>query len=237
MPSAADLITRSLGLLGVVEATETPGADDLALGLESLNGLIESWGLQRQTMHEVRREVFALTPSTATYTIGTGGAFNTARPLRIERCSVVVDGLEIPIGLPLTLSEIQGLSDRTSTAAWPTAVGYDYAFSAAGLGTITVFPTPTSACSLVLYLPKQGVTQFADASTNYVLPPGWARALRYALALELAPHYARQPDPQVQRQAALALAEIKRANFRLIDATFDPALSGRGGRFDIMAGE
>lgn len=126
MATATDHITRALNLLGVIEATEVPAAEDIADGLVALNDMLESWPLQRS---------------------------------------------------------------------------------------------------------------FADATTDYLLPPAFSRAIRYNLAVELAPAYDAVPSALIVDQAQKTLADVKRSVWTAADAGFDPGLLPVGARYDILADE
>lgn len=242
MPSATDIITRSLRLLGVLEATETPSAEDLSVGKVALDDFVDSLGLERASIFTVGRHIYPLLVGVATYTIGSGGAFNQVRPVWIDNASIRPDRTaspvaELPIGRPLNIAEWQGVTDKSSTSTWPTAFYYDYAWNA-GLGLITVYPIPTSSLAdLVLYTPE-AASAFADLTTVYTMPPGWSRMYRYNLALELADDFGKNPSSRVERIAVQSLAAIKRANSRPTDASLDPSTPGlpAGGRFDLYTG-
>lgn len=242
MPSATDLITSALRLLGVVDATETPSAEDLAAGKTVLDEFIDALGLQRASIFQVTRSVYPLSASVASYTIGTGGTFNQVRPIWIDSASVRPDRtaspvLEIPVGRPLTIAEYQTITDKSLTSEYPTALYYDHAW-AAGLGTITVYPTPTtSLCDLVLYVP-QAVTGFADLTTVYTFPPGYGRMLRYNLANDLSNEFPGTGSPRIDQVARESLAQVKRANHRATDVGLDPGLPGMSaGRYNLYTGD
>jgi hypothetical protein len=242
MPSATDLITRSLRLLGVLDAVDTASTEDLATGKIALDDFVDSLGAERAAIFTVARTVVPLVSGTATYTIGSGGTINIVRPLWIDAVSVRPDRtatsiVETPIGRPLTMAEYQAISAKATTGSQPTAIYYDYNWSA-GLGVITVYPVPNvSVCDLVLYTPSAPAT-FANLTTVYTFPPGWARMYRYNLAMELADDFSATPSPRVERIAKESLAAVKRANFRLSDARLDPMMPGLrgGGRFDLYSG-
>lgn len=238
---ARDVIKRALQLLGEVGATQTPSAEDVSLGLEVLNEWIDKLALESTNLFYVGRNVHNLAASTASYTIGTGGAFNQVRPVHIEAVSIIPDGgaadpTEIPLGRPLNLEDYQRLSMKTATGGWPTTVYYDHNW-AAGLGTIFVHPVPTSnAPDIVLYTP-QALAEFADLDTDYTFPPGYRRAIRYNLAVELAEHFdGALVSPRIERVAIESMAEIKRANYRPTTLGLDPALLGYAGRWNIQTG-
>ena len=92
---------------------------------------------------------------------------------------------------------------------------------------------PTVAHSLVLYY-DEPFAQFPDLTTPVSLAPGYAKALRCNLAIELAPEFGRVVDPTVERLARESLADVKRQNFALVEVGIDPALTGGGGGYNIL---
>lgn len=234
--SALDFVTRALRLLGVCDPTETPEPEDAETGFTVLNDMVDAWGTQRQTIYKITRNVFSLTSGTSTYLLGPSGTWAlTLRPVWIDRVSVIpvnsgtgnTGPLEIPLGNVLDIAQYQAISIKTATSAYPTKVYWDRSFVGSGLSNIVVYPVPTSTtAAIVLYIPS-ALTQFADQSTQYQFPPGYAKALRYNLAVELAPEYGIEVPKVVARQAGSSLADIKRANFAPLEAQFDNALVGR----------
>lgn len=237
--TANDLITRTLKTIGVLAAGETAQANDADDAFTALNAMIDSWGTQRLTIYTVARTALNLTASTQSYTIGTGGTFNLARPVWIRAAGVIPDRsaaaaqkTEIPIRV-LSLEEWREISIKGTTSTFPSDLYYDKAW-AAGLGTIEVWPIPdNSNCQLVLYTPT-ALTKFADRTTDYTFPPGYEEALRYQLALRLAPEFGRQILPDVMMLASESFANIKRANVTDDELSIDAALLSGGGRYNWM---
>ena len=81
---------------------------------------------------------------------------------------------------------------------------------------------------------NEKTAQFPDLVTVVELAPGYARALRTNLAVELAPEFGRPPDPVIHQAAKESLADLKRANFPLVEVGIDPALTGGGGSYNIL---
>lgn len=238
--SATDIGTRALRLLGVVDATQTPAAEDIQTAFTALNDMIDDWATQRQTIYQVLRSVFPLTAGQATYTLGAGGDWDIVRPVWIERCSVIPENsgsgntgpMEIPIGPPLDIAEFQRIVIKTALSAFPQYLYWDRNW-VNGLSTVQVYPVPTSSTSaMVLYTPV-ALTEFPDYATQFTFPPGYARAMRYNLAVELAPEYGLSVPPSISTVASQSLANIKRANNAPIEAQFDAALVGTRGRYNI----
>jgi hypothetical protein len=67
-------------------------------------------------------------------------------------------------------------------------------------------------------------SQVASTATTLSLPPGYALAIRYNMAIMMAPDYGRQISAEVQAIAASSIATLKRANTVKRRARFDDAL-------------
>lgn len=237
--TGADLIASSLKTLGTLAAGETPSPDEQADALLRLNDLIDGWATQRLTIYFQLRTTKTLTASTASYTIGSGGAINIVRPTVIENVGLIVDTTattptEIRLGPPFTLDQWAGISQKTLTAAQPQGIFYDYGWTA-GLGIIYPWPIPSvSTTQLVLYTPA-ALTSMALATT-YTFPPAYRRLLRFALARELAPEFGGW-DGAKEALYQDAMGDVKRSNFRLSDLALDPAILPTGrGLYNILTG-
>lgn len=236
--TATQIITNAAHKLGYLEAGETMTANDLDACFEAANAWLDSLGIRRTMIFLVDRVVHALVSGTPSYTIGSGGDINRARPVWIDDVSVLTDDtatdpVETPIGPPITVQRWQGISMKTTQGSWPDVTYYDHNWSA-GLGRLYVYPIPNqSNSSLVLYLPTP-VTEFADkASTQYTFPPGFRRALEHNLALEIAPVLDVMPSDDVRRIAQESLFDFEVANFRPSELIVDPFGHARRGRYNI----
>jgi hypothetical protein len=242
--TAGDLIARALRAIGALAQGETPTAAEAADALATLNDLIDSWGAHRHAVYRVERATFDLVAGAQDYTIGTwvggGSAPNThfehVRPVWVDHASVLdptgSDVLEEAIEVYTTVERWQQIPIK-DVASDPTELyveaGWPYT-------TLHVYPVPdTSDLDLVLYLPV-AVAQFADLSSDYTFPNGYADALRYNLALRLAPEYGRPVDPVIAGLAAESLATIKRANAPVYELSLPSELVGEG-TFDWRTGE
>ena len=230
MPSANDFAAASLRLLNVIQAGEDPSAEDGEVAFDVLNRWIDSLGTQRLTIYFLTRTTQTLTATTASYSIGSSGTINIARPLWIDHAGLILDTAatypeEASIRV-LTDDEYAAWTPKTQQSTYATAIWYDHNWSS-GLGLIRPLPIPNvSTTQLVLYTPT-AITQFADQSTNYTFPPGYQRAIVTNLALELTAYYpAANLPPTLAKFAADSLADIKRGNLRLSHVVIDPALRG-----------
>jgi len=236
MSTALQIITGSLQDLGQYQSGEPIPAEESADALSTLNDLVDALNVERHWLYTVARTTKALTASTASYTIGSGGNISIDRPTWITSFGLLDStSTETSLGRPLSDDEYAAIPNKTQ-AGTPTSAYYDHS-STSGLGRITLWPVPDdSTHSLVIYAPSVAVAQFADLSTTYTFPTGYRRALRKLLAVELAPAYGRTVPPDLASAAREAKASVKRANVRAIPMSGDPVFGSFGGGWNIDTG-
>lgn len=230
--TAQEIITGALKLIGAQAEGETLNGEAATDGLNRLNEFLDALDTQRQARYTLTRSTFAYSPNIGAYTIGPSGDINQVRPDAdsIEGAAyIVAPGTdEIPLML-WSPERYASITVKSQTAAAPIALTFD---PTSPLGTLTFWPVPTVAATLVLYI-KTALTPFADPSTGVTLPKGYARMLRYNLAVILAPEYGKAVDPLVERTARESLADVKRVNYRVSPIGPDAAIGGTGGAYDI----
>lgn len=231
MALVSDLLTSTLKLINVVAKTEVPSADEQTDAFNRLNDMMDSWQAERLMVYNVVRTVFNLTSGKQAYSIGTSGTpdFNITRPLWIQDAGIINTAVSPTFELPmraLTDDEWSEVTVKGVQAALSWYFYYDYAFPN---GNISFWPIPNvGTLQAALYLPT-AVTQFAAVSTPISLPPGWAEAIRYNLAVRLAPEFGKQIDPIIAAMATETKRTIERANTRLNQLGIDPSIVGAGG--------
>jgi hypothetical protein len=198
--------------------------------------MIDSWSNESLMIPNKVREVFTLTASKGVYTIGPAGDFITARPMQIENALLQVTTttptLELPIKI-LNKYQYAGIILKATQSTYPL---YLYAEGTYPAETIDLWPVPSKVSNIALYSWKQLQT-FADLSTVVVLPPGYHRAIRYNLAIELAPEYGKTISAEVAKIAADSLAAIKRKNEVPHYLMVDDALRAKPAVWNWMTGE
>ena len=242
--TATQLIYRSLRLCkdGLVRPGRTASPEQLTDGLARLNDMIDAWGIERLTIFFVLRTEKTLADATASYTIGTGGSINIVRPASIESAGLILDTAadpttEKPIHI-FTDQEWQSIKQKGLTSTLVSGIYYDKQWTA-GLATIYVWPVPTIGTTALILYTLQALTAFADLTTSYTFPPGYAEAIGYQLALRLAPEFGGLTDPATEKNATVALARLKRGNIRPVEVELDRATPGlhAGNVFDWRTGD
>src|SRR4029434_1146018 len=231
--TALQVITDALKLLGVVAGHEVPRSAEQTDAFARLNELIDSWGTHAQTLYLPHRALLTTVPMQQTYTVGPGGDLSvTPIPVTIDAAAwQTSDSMPVEVALGLATDQAYvGQPVKTLTGATPQAVSYT---RGAPLGEVWVWPVPSVVTTLVLYW-RDPVAQFPDLVTPVALLPGYAKALRTNLAIELAPEFGRVVDPTVERLARESLADVKRANLPSVEIGIDPALTGGGPGYNIL---
>lgn len=215
MATARDLIKGSLRDIGVLATGENPSSEEANDGLELLNQLLDSWSNERLIIYNIVRETFTLVANTQSYTIGSGATFNTSRPQKIENALIKDGDIEYPVNV-VGLDEWAAITDKTTSSDLPLTL---YCEGSYPNDTIYLWPVPSEANTLVLHSWKP-LTQLSGLSTSLSLPPGYERALRSNLAIELCPQFGKEPSGVLMKIAMESKANIKRMNISeyLLDA-------------------
>lgn len=236
-----ELIKSSLRLIGVIAAGENPSADEASDALQTLNDLLDTWYIEKLLVFEKIREVFTLTPGQGSYTIGPIAVeplvnFNTSRPVQILNASILTTTnpkAELPIEIA-TDDEWAKVSIKDLQSTIPKVL---YQLGNAPIDTLYLYPVPSEARELVIYSMKQ-LTSYTSLNDVVQLPPGYVRAVKYNLALELASEYGKTASPFVELTASKSISKIKRLNSDSYKMKSDAFGISSGGRvFNWMTGE
>lgn len=222
--TGSDLIASALRLINVTASGEVASGAEINDALFVLNSIIDGWQAERLMIFTIQRQVFVPGSLKQVYTIGTGGDFNVARPPKIDRAGILTLGnpaqpLEIPIDYT-TDANYQLVPVKGIPSAIPRLVWDDQQFP---LRNLTYWPVPNVSIQMVLYT-WTALQTFTDLTTDFTFPPGYQAALRYNLAIKLAPEFNRAVPPEIRDFAADAKAKVKSMNIQPIDLRCDPAL-------------
>jgi hypothetical protein len=226
-----DLLRSSFRLIGTLHEGQGPNLDDITDGLTVLNSMLTTWSVDRLNIFEIRRDVYTLTAGQQTYSIGVGGDFVAARPIRIDRAAVIFSpgGLqpELPLS-SLTVRQWEDMTVKSVASTIPTAM---YADNAYPLCHLNLWPIPTGALPLVLYTWAALTTGLTSAALDTALsfPPGYEDAIRYNLAVRLAPEWDKKLRADVLDLARESRVFIQSLNAPAPVLQCDPAIVGVGG--------
>jgi len=200
------LLTSAIRSLGVVAAEETPSTSELTDALTAANDILSSWSPQILPITPLTRESFALTGA-ASYTFGTGGTWSSTRPVKIETIAVVTTAGARKAARIVPVEEFESTADTTTTGLFADICYIDGGFP---MMTIYLLPKPaTGNAEIQSYKP---LTAFANLTDTINLMPGYTRALRWALAYELAPEFGHPVSQELATLAADAKTSITGLN-------------------------
>jgi hypothetical protein len=229
--TATELIRSSLRLIGKLGPGQTTSDSQARDAIFVLNSMLDAWNADRFKIYQISRALHSLVASTATYTIGSGGTFNVARPARIERAGLVVAGTSPAKEEPLKLYNSDEWADieKKTQEGRPSVLYDDFAFP---LSTLSLWKVPDTTHQLALYTWSQ-LSAFTDLTNDVTFPPGYQDALRYNLALRLAPEWGIAPRRDVMEMARSSRAAIESENLQRVpvEMKLDPSLPGTYGRF------
>lgn len=126
------------------------------------------------------------------------------RPLKVIGARLVdpSTGVETPL-IPMSRLDYANLSGKTTPPGTPAQFFYDPQL---GAGIFSVFPAPASGMGLVRFTCQRPLQDFNSQADTADLPQEWSSALRFALAVELAPEY---DCPQARMAMLKGMADEK----------------------------
>lgn len=226
MTTARSIIKKSLQKIGVLVKQEEPTADEVNDALDSLNAMLSSWSNRSLLVYARVWENFPLIANQSTYTIGTGGDFNTTRPIFINDCYVRLGGTDYPVSV-VDDNAYNAVAFKALSGI-PEIVNFDNAYP---LAKLRFYLVPTAGLTFYMSSEKE-LTQFA-LDDVVSLPAGWELALVWNLAIQLAPEYGAQVTPEMQALAMQAMESITNNIARV--KTMDYSRDDRG-VFNVYSG-
>lgn len=208
--SAGEIIKGSLRLIGMLAEGEEPSADTMQDSITALNQMIQSWDTERLAVFGTRDQVFLWPANEKTRTIGPTGDFVGSRPIEIDDSTYFIDpSSKLSFGVKLiNQQQYDGIAFKTVTSTYPQVLWVNNSFPDM---TMTIYPIPIKALEWHIISVEQ-LNEVDSVATDMYFPPGYLRAFRYNLAMELAPEFGVEPSPQVQRIAMTSKRNLKRIN-------------------------
>ena len=172
--------------IGEKQVGDTLNSAEQTFYLAKLNAMLDSWSTEGLLVTNLLQESFSLTTGTVSYTIGSGGTFNTTRPTKIVDPCFIRDSGNYDSPLEIISMEAYGeLRVKSVGNTYPMYLAYNMA-NVAGLATIFLYPAPSASLTLYINSWKQ-LQQFAAVTDTVVLPPGYQRAIESNFGIEIAP--------------------------------------------------
>lgn len=234
MTTAADQINGAMRLLNILDQDDTADATQLANGLTALNQMIDSWNTERLSVYSTQDQQFTWTSGNASRTLGPSGNFIGNRPVLLDDSTYYKNastGVSYGVSF-INQEQYDAIALKTATTTYPQVmfINMDYPNI-----TMYVYPVPTTDLEWH-FISVTEITQPATSGTTLALPPGYLRAFKYNLALEIAAEYGLQADPRVVRIADISKRNLKRINNPGDVMAMPYAIMTRRSRYNIYVG-
>lgn len=223
-----DLVSSALRLIGVLGQGQTATGQDGHDALEVLKELLDTWSSTSAMSYQLNSKSIPTISGKTEYTIGPAGDIDVPiRPSLIDSAYITYNGAETTISV-VGSRQYGRVPFKTQQGETPFYLYYDTGFP---LGVISLYPVPTGASTLRVEFASTLNTNIT-LDTEFLYPPAYRGALRYNLAVMLAPEYGIQVSPAIATQAAAAALLVQNSTFKTQRMEFD---SGFGGYYDVNA--
>jgi hypothetical protein len=167
--------------------------------------MLASWSTDGALIFTETKETFTLTGAES-YTIATGGAFNTTSPNDIIAAYVTRTGTDTHLQV-IDATEYAKIADKDGTGT-PLKIYYDQNYPTPK---IYIYPVNQEATTITL-ISEKALTGFSSLDTVFAMPAEYERALIHNLAIEMASEFGKEPTMTVKRIAKESLDNVKRQN-------------------------
>ena len=234
MATAFDQIKAALRLIGQLAEGEEPSPQAAQDALAAMNQMIDSWNTERLSVFCTEDQVFNWPTDEITRTLGPTGDFVGNRPILIDDATYFRDPqTNVSYGIKLiNQQQYDGIAVKTVTSTYPQVMFVNNTFPDI---TMTIYPKPTRLLEWH-FVSVQELTKPATLNTVLSFPPGYLRAFKYNLAMEIANEFGVEPMPQVVRIAMTSKRNLKRINNPDDVMSMPYSLVATRQRFNIFAG-
>ncbi len=198
--TANTLIKAALRSIGAIATGETPTDAEMQDGLEALQFMFRSWSAKNIRLYYTEQDTVSLS-GTETYTIGDGGTINTVRPSSIR-------GARISNGIVKIIDEAMYRHQRASQSVG--TVEYLWYNPEYPLGILNFWPLDSET----VYLDSlKELTDPTDLTSSVAFPTEYDDAIKWNLAVRLAPEYGKEASPTIVALAISTLSALETRNF------------------------
>lgn len=242
-PTVDDLLRSSFRCINQLRPGFGHSPSERVDALFVLNAMLEQWGLDDLNCYCTLISSFPLTGLTQ-YTVGPSGNFNMARPVKVDKATLVVlTNAAQPLRLNLKLlnaEQFQSIHLQRIASQIPQWAFYNPAY-VGGLATLNLWPLDQGNANVELSTQQALSGGFTDGSTIFSAPPGYLDAVRYNLAVRLAMEWNQPLKEGVVKLADESLAMVQRRNDVTPQMTCNPGVlpssGSHGGGFNWFTGE
>lgn len=229
-----DLILLALKQTNVLGVGQSASAEDLNDCFALLNMMLAQWQRRRYAVFHLKNVSFQC-DGRQFYTIGPGGDFDMPRPSKVESAFFrqVVPSTPNQIDYPLEIIRAREDYDRIYLKDMQSFPQYLFYESDYPLGKVYAWPVPSALYELHLTI-FDPLQTFATPYDEIQLPPEYAEAIMYNLALRIYPLYGLQVNPAVAQLAKASMNILEASNVQ-VPRLKTPASLTRSGVYNPYA--
>jgi hypothetical protein len=262
MATVRELLGGAHRLLGLVNSGNVLPEAVYQDNLVAMNQMIESWDTERLSVFCTQDQTYMWPPGARIQTLGPTGDFLyllgtqsevpiitqgddylaledgnppvAQRPILLDDSTFFRDpSTNVAYGIKF-INQLQynNIAVKTVTSTYPQVMFVNNTFPNI---TLSVYPVPSRLLEFH-FISVQRLANPTTLETNLEFPPGYLRAFRYNLALELAPEFGVAPPPDVRRIAMYSKRDLKRINNPHDVMAMPYSLMARRNRYNIYAG-
>jgi hypothetical protein len=227
--------------------------------LVALNQMIDSWSTERLAVFCTQDQTYYWEAGNRIRTLGPTGDFvyilanqsdtpivtqgddyigvndaTTQRPILLDDSTYFRDPTtNVSYGIKF-INQLQynNIAVKTVQSTYPQVMFVNNTFPNI---TLSVYPVPNRMLEFH-FISVQPLANPTTLETDLAFPPGYLRAFRYNLALELAPEFNVEPPTEVRRVAMYSKRNLKRINNPHDLMAMPYSLMARRNRYNIYAG-
>lgn len=259
MATTRELLSGAHRLLGLVNSGNVLPEAVYQDNLVALNQMIDSWSTERLAVFCTQDQTYYWDAGERIRTLGPTGDFvyilanqsdtpivtqgddyigvddaTTQRPILLEDSTYFRDPTtNVSYGIKF-INQLQynNIAVKTVQSTYPQVMFVNNTFPNI---TLSVYPVPNRMLEFH-FISVQPLANPTTLETNLEFPPGYLRAFRYNLALELAPEFNVEPSAEVRRIAMYSKRNLKRINNPDDLMAMPYSLMARRNRYNIYAG-
>ena len=259
MATTRELLSGAHRLLGLVNSGNVLPEAVYQDNLVALNQMIDSWSTERLAVFCTQDQTYYWEAGARIRTLGPTGDFvyvlatqseipivtqdedyigvddaTTLRPILLDDSTYFRDpSTNVSYGIKF-INQLQynNIAVKTVQSTYPQVMFVNMTFPDI---TLSVYPVPSRMLEFH-FISVQPLANATTLSTDLAFPPGYLRAFRYNLALELAPEFNVEPPPEVRRVAMYSKRNLKRINNPRDLMAMPYSIIARRNRYNIYAG-
>jgi hypothetical protein len=259
MATTRELLSGAHRLLGLVNSGNVLPEAVYQDNLVALNQMIDSWSTERLAVFCTQDQTYYWDAGARIRTLGPTGDFvyilatqseipivtqdedyigvddaTTQRPILLDDSTFFRDpSTNVSYGIKF-INQLQynNIAVKTVQSTYPQVMFVNMTFPDI---TLSVYPVPSRMLEFH-FISVQPLANATTLSTDLAFPPGYLRAFRYNLALELAPEFNVEPPPEVRRVAMYSKRNLKRINNPRDLMAMPYSIIARRNRYNIYAG-